>query len=69
MLLQHRGAAAPRQEAGIVLDVVDQREHLLRAVRDEDGLADALHGALSRMGPRVRDVLAAARLSRRQGVA
>ena len=41
----HLGAAAPWQELAIALDVVDEVEHLLRAVRDEDGAVDGLHVA------------------------
>ena len=41
--LDHLDAAAPRQECGVVLDRLDQREHLLAAVRDEHGLVDVGH--------------------------
>jgi hypothetical protein len=42
-LVDHLAAVAPRQELAIALDVVDEVEHLLRAVRDEDGAVDGLH--------------------------
>jgi hypothetical protein len=38
------GAPAPRQEARIVLDAVDQLEHLAGAVGKQDGLANGVHG-------------------------
>jgi hypothetical protein len=42
-LRDHLAAAAPRQELAVALDVVDEIEHLLRAVGDEDGAVHGLH--------------------------
>ena len=41
--LENGGAAAPRQERGVILDPLDQVEHLLRAVLDEHRFTDAGH--------------------------
>src|SRR5581483_8501721 len=41
--VRHARLAAPGQELGIALDVVDQREHLLGRVLDDGRSSDALH--------------------------
>jgi hypothetical protein len=41
--LEHARAGAPRQELRIVLDIVDEREHLLGRAWHEDGSGDGRH--------------------------
>src|SRR6202022_4507178 len=41
--LENGGAVAPRQKLGVILNPLDQVEHLLRAVLDEHRFADAGH--------------------------
>ena len=38
------GSAAPGQEFRVILDTIDQFEHLLRRQRDENGFFDKRHG-------------------------